>query len=196
MQLGLLYVADKRNQQGVEVFTQVLAEDGKRWSALRDRGDGYLNLGKHAEAINDLTAAMKFHPAADDAKLKASRAGILNNLAWVLSTSPDGQFRDGKRAVELATQACELTDYKAAHILSTLASAYAETGDFETAMKWSAKAVEVGEPEMKEELGKELESYKNKKPWREAKTPNADVSTAKPDEKLSDDKTAKPSEPK
>ncbi len=195
MQLGLLYVADKRNQQGVEVFTQVLAEDGKRWSALRDRGDGYLNLGKHAEAIEDLTAAAKLHPVADDAKLKASRAGILNNLAWVLSTSPDDKLRDGKKAVQLATEACELTDFKAAHILSTLASSYAETGDFENAMKWSAKSVEVGEPEMKEELGKELESYKNKKPWREAKTPNADVSTAKPDEKKSDDKAVKP-EPK
>ena len=42
----------------------------------------------------------------------------------------------------------------------------------------------------------ELESYKNKKPWREAKTPDADVGDEK-DEKKSDDKTAaKPTETK
>jgi hypothetical protein len=34
----------------------------------------------------------------------------LNNLAWVLCTSPEDKLRDGKRAVELAAKACELTD--------------------------------------------------------------------------------------
>ena len=67
-------------------------------------------------------------------------SGLLNNLAWVLATSPNDKVRDGKRSIELATKACELTEYKEAHILSTLASGYAEEGDFETAKKWSAKA--------------------------------------------------------
>ncbi len=192
MQLGLLYMADKRNQQGVDIFTKVLAEDGKRWSAFRDRGDGYLNLGKHAEAIEDLTSAMELQPPTNsDEQLKKSRAGILNNLAWVLATSPEDKLRDGKRAVQLGTQACELTDYKAPHILSTLASAYAEAGDFENAMKWSSKSVEIAEDsEMKTQLGKELESYKNKKPWREAKTPGADGSDDKSADQKPTDKKA------
>ncbi len=49
-------------------------------------------------------------------------------------------------------KSCELTDYKAAHILSTLAAAYAETGDFEKAREWSGKAVELGTAENNEQL--------------------------------------------
>jgi len=99
--------------------------------------------------------------------MQPKHSGILNNLAWVLSTSPKDDLRDGKRAIELAQRACEETDYKAAHILSTLASAYAEIGDFETAKKWSAKAVELDEDGISDQLQKELDSYKEKKKWRE-----------------------------
>ena len=59
--------------------------------------------------------------------------GLLNNLAWVLATSPDDKLRDGKRAIELATKAAEVSNYETPHVLSTLAAAYAETGDFEKA---------------------------------------------------------------
>ena len=106
--------------------------------------------------------------------------GVLNNLAWVLATSTGDDLRDGKRAIELATLACEVTDYEAPHILSTLASAYAETGDFDEAIKWIEKGLEVNEereitdllPEEEIErqrasLQKELDSYRDKKPWRE-----------------------------
>ena len=34
-------------------------------------------------------------------------------------------------------------------------------------MKWSTKAVELGEKGQDEQLKKELESYQAKKPWRE-----------------------------
>jgi tetratricopeptide (TPR) repeat protein len=100
-------------------------------------------------------------------KIQPEDSGLLNNLAWVLATSPEDELRDGQRALELATKACELTDYEEAHILSTLASTYAELGDFDTAVKWSEKAVEAGEGETKNQLKEELESYREQKPWRE-----------------------------
>ena len=93
-----------------------------------------MSLGKQAEAIADYEAALKLEP---------KNSGVLNNLAWVLATSPDDKLRNGKRAIELAKQACEVTEYKQAHILSTLAAGYAETGDFDTAINWSKKAVEL-----------------------------------------------------
>ena len=73
----------------------------------------------------------------------------------------------------LATDACRQTEYKQDYILSTLAAAYAETGDFDSARKWAAQAVEAkpsphAEESRKDELKKELESYKANKPWREA----------------------------
>ncbi len=164
-QLGILYTLNKQTDKAIEKYSQVIEQDDKSFQAYRSRGDAYLNIGKHAEAIKDYEAAFKIKP--DD-------SGLLNNFAWVLATSPDDKLRDGKRSVELATKACELTDFEAAHILSTLAGAYAETGDFDAAVKWSSKAVEAsgndvetGEPDVKVQLKKELESYKEKKPTRE-----------------------------
>ncbi|NMC19724.1 MAG: tetratricopeptide repeat protein [Thermogutta sp.] len=158
LQLGLLYSIQKRHGKALEQFDKVLAVEPRNVAALRGRADTLLSLGRHAEAIADYEKALEVDP---------NDSGVLNNLAWVLATSPDEKIRNGKRALELATKACELTEYKAAHILSTLAAAYAENGDFENARKWSQKAVELGSENEKEALQKELESYKRNEPVRE-----------------------------
>lgn len=150
LQLGLLYSAQKYYARAIEHFTKVLEVEPKNAAALRGRGDALLSIGRQAEAIKDYEKALEVDP---------KDSGLLNNLAWVLATSPDEKLRDGKRALELAKQACELTEYKEAHILSTLAAAYAETGDMEKAIEWSRKAVELGEGEEKEALQKELDTY-------------------------------------
>jgi tetratricopeptide (TPR) repeat protein len=158
LQLGMLYAAEGKHDQAVDAYSAVLAQRPDERLALRGRGDALLNLGKHEQAIADYEALIKLLP---------KDPGTLNNLAWVLATSPHEKLRDGKRAVALATEACELTDYKAAHILSTLAAAYAETGDFQSAIKWIEKGVEVAKEDEKQSLGKELQSYRAGKPWRE-----------------------------
>jgi tetratricopeptide (TPR) repeat protein len=174
MQIAMVHQAAKHPQEAVNAYNAVLETDPANASAFRGRGDAYLSLGNQGEAVADYDKALKVDP---------KNSGVLNNLAWVLATSPEDGLRDGKRAVDLATQACEVTEYKQAHILSTLAAGYAETGDFETAVKWSKKAVEAGPAALKSQLSKELESYEEKKPWREAMPP-ADESN--------DDKAAEP----
>jgi len=158
LQAASYYQAAKQPRRAIEIYSGILKDDAKNAEALRGRGDAYLSVGQHARAIKDFNQALKLAP---------ENPGLLNNLAWVLATSPKEKLRDGKRAIELAKQACELTKYKQPHILSTLAAAYAETGDFETAKKWSSKAVAEGDPEVRQQLEQELESYKKKKPWRE-----------------------------
>ncbi|MBL8870490.1 MAG: tetratricopeptide repeat protein [Planctomycetaceae bacterium] len=120
----------------------------------------------------DATAETETEDATPDtgAEDNSDLAGILNNLAWVLATSPKDDIRNGKRSVELGLRACELTSYKEAHILSTLAAGYAESGDMPNAIKWAEKAVQAGEAESSEQtdqLKQELDSYKAGKPWRE-----------------------------
>ena len=155
LQLALLYGVQKKSDKAIETYTALLALDANDWRALRGRGDAYLNIGKQAAAIADYEKATKLQPEDE---------GILNNLAWVLATSPDAKLRDGHRAIELATAACKLTEYKRAYILSTLAAAYAETGDFATAVKWSTKAVELGEKDQIEELKKDWPAIKRRSP--------------------------------
>jgi tetratricopeptide (TPR) repeat protein len=167
--MGTFYGSEEEHEKAVEMYTKVLEMEPENKVALRLRGDAYLSLGKHPEAIADLEKAAELMP--DD-------SGTLNNLAWVLCTSPNDDLRDPKRAIELAKQACELTEYKAAHILSTLAAAYADSGDMKSALEWSQKAVETaeadeeGDPETLEHLKEELKSYQEGKPWRELMLPS------------------------
>ncbi|MCE9527011.1 MAG: tetratricopeptide repeat protein [Planctomycetales bacterium] len=159
LQMAMYLAADKRPRKAIEILDNVIADNEKNADALRSRGDALLSIGKHAEAIADYEKSLKIDP---------KDTGVLNNLAWVLATSKDDKVRDGKKSIEYGKQACELTEYKKPHILSTLASGYAETGDFETAIKWSTKAVELGKgTENDDQLHKELEGYKERKPWRE-----------------------------
>ena len=159
MQLGRYYLADQQVDLAVAIFEKQLEAAPDSADVLRLRGDAYLAVGRQAKAIADYQAALKLDP---------DNSGLLNNLAWVLATSPDEQLRNGGEAVRLATKACEQTKYEEAHILSTLASSYAEIGNFEKAVEWSQKAVDLGKgsPQV-DQLKKELESYHNKKPWRE-----------------------------
>ena len=63
-----------------------------------------------------------------------------NGRAWLWATCPDARFRDGKKAVESAIKACELTEWKDAASAAVLAAAYAEVGDFDAAAKWQTQA--------------------------------------------------------
>lgn len=160
LQLAMLHTAAKQFDEAISVYTDLLKLQPESWVALRGRGDALLNRGKHAEAIADYEKALKHKP---------DESGLLNNFAWVLATSTQEELRDGKRAIQLATEACELTKYEQPHILSTLAAAYAETGDFDTALTWIDKALEIspGESEQHDHLQKERKNYVDKKPFRE-----------------------------
>ncbi|MEM9367779.1 MAG: tetratricopeptide repeat protein [Planctomycetota bacterium] len=167
LQLANLYLSDDRPRQAIEMLSGVLKQQPDNTDVLRSRGDAYLAVGDHGPAIADYEAALKVLESDDE---NPSLPGILNNLAWVLATSPKEEVRDGERSIELGRRAVDLTESSEAHILSTLAAGYAETGDFENAIKYSDQAVTLGREEENsqlEQLEEELESYKRGEPWRE-----------------------------
>lgn len=202
-QLAMLYNADDRPSKAIKIYDRLVkSNDEKYWgdksaekqlsgmlslmSALRGRGDARLSTGEHAEAVSDYDAALKLNLRIRELQTAEGIGepipiddGILNNFAWVLATSPKEEVRDGKRAIELAKQAAEVTEYKEAHILSTLASGFAESGDFETAKEWLQKAIELNRAaaeagvdkkrteRQRESLAKELASYERGEAWRE-----------------------------
>lgn len=169
--LAVAYWQADQLKQAFKTLDQVIRMNSSSWDAFRLRGEIYLGTGEHMEATVAYEKALRLMP---ETATPAQQSNLLNNYAWILCTSPEEKVRDGARALELGKKACELTDFSEAHLVSTLAAAYAETGDFEKAIEYAKKAVELGEKEESEQieqLREELKSYEEKKPWREKNLP-------------------------
>jgi tetratricopeptide (TPR) repeat protein len=110
------------------------------------------------KAIADYNEAVRLDPNHDYAY--RSRASLR-------TTCPDAKYRDGKKAVQSATTACELSEWKGPDALDILAAAHAEAGAFEPAVKWESRAIElVSDDEARENYRNRLELYRQKKPYR------------------------------
>ena len=89
-------------------------------------------------------------------------------MAWLLATCPEERFRDGQRAIDHATQACELTNWNDSGILDTLATAYAAAGKFDKAVEFQQKAVNLATKDAEiDKLREHLKLYRDGKPNRE-----------------------------
>jgi WD40 repeat protein/tetratricopeptide (TPR) repeat protein len=128
---------------------------------------GYqLRDGLYEAAAKNLDEAVKLAPA---------NHILLNRRAWLRATCPDERFRNGKRAVEDATKACELTNWKNSIYVDTLAAALAEVGDFANAIQRQEQALTLANAVDKIDSQPRLDLYKQNKPFR---TPVVGSSTA------------------
>jgi drug/metabolite transporter (DMT)-like permease len=120
----------------------------------------YLKLDEH-NALRAFEAAIK---------LGSRDATAYNSAAWILSTSKDHSVRDGKRALELARQACELTAWQEPSFIDTLAAAHAEVGAFDEAVREQQRALDFPQFSFRNGPGarKRLELYKAGQPYRGA----------------------------
>src|SRR5207245_2370407 len=113
----------------------------------------------YAKANSEYEEAIRLDPENSEAH---------NSFAWMLSTSPEAKYRDGKKAVNLAKKACELSEWKNPIFLDTLAAAYAEAGDFDAAIKWEKKAIEsFKDQDVKRARREMIKLYEKKQAYRE-----------------------------
>lgn len=105
-------------------------------------------LNRPAEAAEDYRRTVTLQPGFVPA---------LNNLAWLLATTPDTKTRNPAEAVTLATHAATLTNYSQAPILDTLATAQKSAGDDHSAIKTLRQAIPLARDAKQMDFAKELE---------------------------------------
>ena len=165
-QAGLKAAASGKNEAAARDFGEAIALNLERFNAYLWRGSVRWRMHNLPAALDDFSAAARLEPqkqapwrlraealyrvrdyhgavAAYEHALPLQRhlGSIQNNLAWMLATCPDPAVRDGRRAVTLAREACQLRQWKDAFSLDTLAAAYAEIGSFEEAIRWENEAI-------------------------------------------------------
>jgi tetratricopeptide (TPR) repeat protein len=167
-------------------------------NAYIDRGFAYLKKGDYVRALADCNEAVRLQPGSTIAygiravtyagngdydravadyseaiRLQPGFAESYNSLAWLLAACPEDRIRDGRKAEDYARKACELTEWKNAVYIDTLAVACAEAGDFSEAVKWENKYLEFSPPkEAADSARRRLSLFALKKPYHEGKKPN------------------------
>jgi cytochrome c-type biogenesis protein CcmH/NrfG len=125
-------------------------------------GDLLALQGHAAQAIQAYQRALAAQP---------DRPGTLNNLAVILSTNADPHLRDGPAAVQAALRACDLTNYTNTGFVFTLAATYAETGQFDDAVRVGERARDLAlaanQQALAEEIEAKLQLFRAGKPSRE-----------------------------
>jgi arylsulfatase A-like enzyme len=96
---------------------------------------------------------------------------VMNNYAYLLSSSPNPDIRDGAEAVRVAKLAVEKSGGARPAIMDTLAGAYAEVGDFKRAVEVSRRAVALARNQKMPQgtidaLEMNFESFRQGKPAR------------------------------
>lgn len=162
---GVCLVAQGEHDKAIADYNRLLKLTPESAVAFANRGVAYLGKGDFAKAKADLDKAIELAPKMTDG---------LNSLAWFLATCPSDEFRDGKQAVEKAQLACELSDWKDWSYVGTLAAAHAELGQFDKALEFATKALELAPEESKPELKQRIEQFQAKKPVRSSVGKNSE----------------------
>jgi Flp pilus assembly protein TadD len=192
MALDLALLKQGRIAECVPHYTEASRANPDRTDVRKNLGQALSRQGRLAEAMAQYAEAVRLDPTdskartnlgailllqgrlqeamtqyAETARLEPSNVEALNNRAAIWASAPDAKLRDGHRAVEAANRANELTGWKDPAILDTYAAAHAEAGDFENAVKWETKAIDLlTDEKRKEDFRFRLRLYQSGKPYR------------------------------
>jgi len=138
----------------------------KRSEILVLRGVVWQELHEFYRAISDFARAAQLTPNWPEPH---------NNLAWVLATCWNPDYRNGALALQHAQKADQLLPNHP-DVLDTLAAAYAETGRFDEAAATQERSIALMAKEGRASAGLEnarlrLSYYQAQKPWRDQTPP-------------------------
>ncbi|REJ66801.1 MAG: tetratricopeptide repeat protein [Planctomycetota bacterium] len=157
-----VYFADGQYQRAVDDYTEAIRlykAPELRALAHNNRGLAHEKIGEFGIALADYAAAIRFNSAYVDP---------YNARAWLLATCRDPDFHDGPRAVEDATRACDMTEFRNAGFLNTLAAAHARNGDYDMAIQRQNEAMELAPDSWGEWCRARLAEYEKGQPYTQA----------------------------
>jgi rhomboid protease GluP len=112
-------------------------------------------------ALADLCAEQKLYPEAIQhyqkaIRLKPNFAVARNNLAWLLATADDTRYRNPAKALTQAQKAADLSRWREASFIDTLAEALYVNGKYQQAVETQKKALalEPGNKTMREHMAR------------------------------------------
>lgn len=153
-----IYIAQEKLNHAIIELSKTLELMPNNVPALLMRAELWVVTKDLDNAIVDFNNVLASEPGNTQA---------LNSLAWFMATWPDAKYRNGKRSIELATKACELSEWKNVAIIDTLAAAYAEDKQFDKAVEYLKMALLTCPKDLVEEITNRLEAFKEGKPHRE-----------------------------
>ncbi|MDL2269158.1 M48 family metalloprotease [Desulfosarcina sp. OttesenSCG-928-A07] len=119
------------NEKMAEIIIREKSEEGEDKTAFYAFwGDLYFSRNEVEKAISAYEKALSDDP---------ENAGVLNNLAWVLATSPEPALRDPGRALKLAEKAVHLDP--SPHVMDTLAESFFVNGEMDRAIEVESMAL-------------------------------------------------------
>jgi tetratricopeptide (TPR) repeat protein len=158
---GAVHYYRKDYSQALRELDEALRRSPRSTNVLSWRASTYVKLGRYSQARADAEKAIELNPRSEDGYLA---------LAWICAACPDASFRSGAEAVKNAQHAGELLQVKDPYVLEALAAAYAESGDFEAAVRSQKEALAAPGfvlADEKEQGRRKLANYEKGKPWRE-----------------------------
>ncbi len=160
--LGIALAARGRLDEAIGCYRRAIQVNSNRPEIFLHLGLAFGQLGRTRDAVAQYREALRLNP---------NLVRALNNLAWVLATSPDDGLRNGSEAVRLAERSCNLTHYGEPLFIGTLAAAYAEAGRFPEAVSTAEKAEQLatraGLAAVADKNRQLLELYRAGKPYHE-----------------------------
>lgn len=182
MQQAHQQLKNNKPQEAVNLLRQVVTLIPNHVPAHLHLGMLLGDQGRMAEAMEHYRVVLRH---------KDNDPIALNNLADILATDPDDKLRDGHLAITLANRGCETAQHRSPILLSTLAAAYAETGQYSKAAQLAREAIELANhqemPQVAKLITLQLESHEREVPFRKRLNVKIAVSYA--------DNTSSPQQP-
>jgi tetratricopeptide (TPR) repeat protein len=164
---GLVYELKGDHSHAIADYNRAIRLNPDAAGALVDRAIVYSKTGYPKKAVSDYKQAIYSAP---------DFAAAYNDLAWLLATCPNDSVRNGSEAVKDARKACDLTKWNLPMAIDTLAAAYAETGDFDSATKWEMRYLQFNLSKHRADGARQrLALYQQKQPYREVLTGDENV---------------------